>query len=706
MPGYRKRLALPLSLLLASLIFMSWGAAVGWAAGGSCSTPSFFLTGADATPPERSLAQPLTLSIADFNHDGFLDIVTPLADFGNEPTLLNISILLGKGDGTFGPALISSPGVQRVPRGGTAGDFNNDNNLDLAITSDTFGNSIIILLGDGMGNFSLAPGSPFAVTLFPSDIVSADFNADGKLDLATSNVNGTSGGTNGAVRVMFGLGTGAFGNAQDYTMRNTPIAIAAGDLNGDSKPDLVVTDAGDQFSSVILNTCVGCVAPSFGSRADYDMGATNVSLTLDDFSGDGKLDIATSMTNRNASVLANNGSGAFASAGQFYTGAPSNNAPVNSHITGGDFNNDGKKDMAVVWDFSVYSRLSIFLNTGAGSCQTATCFGAPTIYDSTGRTPSDIATADFNRDGRPDLAISNFSTRFPTTNDIIVFLNGCARVNTVSIFDEDFKSDIAVYRPGEGNWYILNSIDNSLRVQNWGLSTDKPVPGDYDGDGKTDLAVFRPSEGNWYIIQSSNGAPTLRNWGGQNDVPVPRDYDGDGKTDVAVFRPSEGNWYILNSGGSGVTLRGWGAIGDKTVPADYDGDGRADIAIFRPSEGNWYIINSATNTVRLQNWGIGTDQPVPADYDGDSLTDIAVFRPSEGNWYIIKSTGGATLTNWGASGDRPVPGDYDGDARADVAVYRPLEGNWFIKLSLTNTVRFQFLGSQGDVPIAGTYIPQ
>ncbi len=267
---------------------------------------------------------------------------------------------------------------------------------------------------------------------------------------------------------------------------------------------------------------------------------------------------------------------------------------------------------------------------------------------------------------------------------ILLVLPAPAIAATANDYDGDGKTDVAVFRPSLGTWFIIPSSNPSApMIRQWGAVGDIPVPGDYDGDGKTDLAVWRPSTGTWFIIPSSNpSAPIIRQWGTLGDIPVPGDYDGDGKTDMAVWRPSTGTWFIIpSSNPSSPIIRQWGTAGDIPVPGDYDGDGKTDTAVWRPSSGTWFIIQSSNpGTFTIRPWGTAGDIPVPGDYDGDGKTDTAVWRPSSGTWFIIQSSNPGTFTirQWGMLGDVPVPGDYDGDGKTDTAVWRPSNGTWFI----------------------------
>ena len=279
--------------------------------------------------------------------------------------------------------------------------------------------------------------------------------------------------------------------------------------------------------------------------------------------------------------------------------------------------------------------------------------------------------------------------------------SGTARAD----FDGDGRTDLSVFRPSEGNWYI-NGSTSGFSVINWGLSGDVLAPGDFDGDGKTDIAIFRPdSDSNlpdFYILNSSNFTFSGLSWGLPGDIPVIEDYDGDGKADIAVFRPSDSTFYVLQSSNGNVLTYSGAAPGFLPVAGDFDGDGKGDFAVF--SNGEWRISRSTDNhqTGEIIFWGLDGDKLVPADFDGDGIDDLAVYRPGEGVWYIRRSSGGNTIVQFGLADDIPVPGDYDGDGKDDIAVYR--DGIWYVIQSTSGVLISQF-GLSNDLPIPNQYLP-
>lgn len=273
--------------------------------------------------------------------------------------------------------------------------------------------------------------------------------------------------------------------------------------------------------------------------------------------------------------------------------------------------------------------------------------------------------------------------------------------SAISNFDNDTRSDIAVYRPSTGVWYSLNTINNNFQAVQFGIAEDKIVAGDYDGDGKTDRAVWRPSTGVWYIEKSTGGF-TIVQFGVNGDIPVPGDYDGDLKYDIAVWRPSTGVWYINRSSNGSYDIRQFGVSTDKVAQGDFDADAKTDLAVWRPSTGVWYIWRSSDSGFSIFGFGLNGDVPVQGDYDSDGKTDAAVFRPSTGVWYLNRSSLGFTAMQFGLAADKPAPADFDGDGITDIAIYR--DGVWYIARSSDAGFTITSFGLAGDVPVPSGYI--
>ncbi len=507
---------------------------------------------------------PISVTVGNFNADSNADLA--VANFGGF-FAGTVSVLLGTGTGTFGPA--TNFGVRTQPSSVVTGEFNGDMNTDLAVAN--FGsNNVSILTGLGNGSFTSAPN--VNVGLGPVAVIVADYNTDGKSDLAVANYNGDS------VSVRLGTGTATFTNAPNVLAGTNPISLSSVDLSGDGKPDLSIANSGANDVRVLFNDGNANFGIGFGSST-FGVGTGPNALAVADFNGDGRLDFATANSGGNNVSIGLNGC-AVAKGNRF------------------DFDSDRRTDVAV---FRPSNGTSYISPNGAGQP-----FGTST---------DKIVPEDYNGDGRTDLAYFRPGTgRWVVQGIYNVEFGVATDIPVPSDFDGDGRADLAVYRPSEGAWYIRRSTDNSWMTFLFGTAEDRPVPRDYDGDGKADIAVFRPSEASWYLIQSSDGMFRGQQFGITTDRAVPADYDGDGKADIAVFRPADGAWYIYKSSDNGFLSYAWGVNGDVPLQGDFDGDGKFDVAVYRPVGGNWYIRRSSDGSLQSQPWGVNTDIPVPSAY--------------------------------------------------------------------------------------------
>jgi sugar lactone lactonase YvrE len=346
----------------------------------------------------------------DFNGDGIPDLaVLSVGSVYNASS--TVTILSGKGDGTFtaGPT-IQVTGAQNYPTM-IGADFNGDGKTDLAVLSwNGYSISYVTtLLGKGDGTF----GAPQTGTVFNQgmvggdgvmgSMVAADFNGDGKMDIAVVGDYIAPGG----VTIMLGKGDGTFNAAGPNLAPTADFGqIATGDFNGDGIPDIVITKYFEDGSSPVI----------FLGKGDGTFTSLPTSFTLDyfptsiavgDFNGDGVLDLAFSDLN-GVEIALGAGDGTFKE-----TAASPISVPSELYsLTVGDFNNDGKVDLAGVNNYN--DRIVLLAGAGDGTF-TVTATTPAVSQDWLG--PFQIVLADFNSDGVPDLAML---TKNATTVSILL----------------------------------------------------------------------------------------------------------------------------------------------------------------------------------------------------------------------------------------------------------------------------------------------
>src|ERR1700757_547177 len=280
----------------------------------------------------------------------------------------------------FSPAV--NYGAGSSPYSVCAADFNNDGKPDMACAN--YGtNNVSVFINSGTGTFGAATN--FGTGTGANAVTSADFDKDGNMDLAVANFNVSS------VSILLGNGSGGFTLWVNKTVGTNPEGITVADFNGDGKIDIATANKGGNNVSILLNTGGG----NFGGATNIGTGTGPYSICSGDFNNDNKPDLACANNGASdVSILIGTGTGTFSLWANIATGA--NPASVVS----GDFNADGNIDL--ITGNLTAANISVFLGQGTGN------FGAATNLP-LGSSPFCICTGDFNMDGKLDVASANSS---------------------------------------------------------------------------------------------------------------------------------------------------------------------------------------------------------------------------------------------------------------------------------------------------------
>jgi hypothetical protein len=354
---------------------------------GTFASPVFYSLGTSADSggsPTSNL-----MAVGDLTGNGKLDIVTADGQFANN----DVSVLMGNGDGTFGN--LTNWGADEQPVAVGIGDFNADGKPDLVV-ANLSSNDVSFLTGHGDDTFQ-APRVYVNVSS-PGPVVTGDFTGNGKQDIIVGN---TSSLTGIVLTEYLGNGDGTFQapitiNASVATPAlGQAVALAAVDVNGDGKLDLVMLDTNHN-----VDVFLGNGGGTFQTPAVYAGGANSIALAVGDFTGDGHPDIAVlnspSSGNGSVNILLNNGDGTFS------VFASSANAGITpSAIAAADLNGDGKADLVVSNKNGFSSIVSVLLSNGDGSFKVPVTYGVQAD-------PTAVALGDLNGDGKPDIAVADF----------------------------------------------------------------------------------------------------------------------------------------------------------------------------------------------------------------------------------------------------------------------------------------------------------
>jgi hypothetical protein len=542
---------------------------------------------------------PISIAVADFNGDGNLDIAVANRSSND------ISVLLGKGNGTFATEVKYSAGTGGPdPDSIVAADVNGDGKPDL-IVADLGTKSISVFINTGTGTFN--PAVIYKVGNSPTAVAVADLNGNGSPDIAVTN------SADNTVTILTNNGSGIFTASGLYATGTTPSDVVIADFNNDGANDLAITNQGSNNVSILLNQGSGtfaaaknyCVANASGTCTS----ATPVSLVAIDLNGDSIPDLAIAGTGATVSTLLNNGSGVFS-----FTSIVSTSVQPES-IAAGVFS--GTTTSLVVADYSTNS-FEIYGNNNGSLSPT------PFSYLS-GTKPDAIAVGDFNNDKKLDVVVANsadndvaviLGTGTGTFTDIENFISG---YNATALATGDFNDDgFADFLVNNNNALLSNYTVNLFKGNGKGVFTQADTISFPNPISSIASAYFTNNTKNlgFVVTQEASNSVSVALGNGNATFGTPASYStGSGPIAVAT--------------------------------GDFNGDGYPDI-VTANSGGNdvSVLLNTKTGTFSpASNLPVGTAPSAVAvgDVNNDGFLDIVVANSGSANVSVLLGKGNGTF---------------------------------------------------------------
>jgi hypothetical protein len=601
------------------------------------------------------------VAAASLRNNGKLDVVVSQPGF--------VAIFNGNGDGTFtaGPRYASIPGYSQV----SLTDVDGDGNLDIILGTATQGiytdgevdtvppPVFQILMGRGDGTFVDSPvynvGS--LSNTINAGVATGDFNGDGKLDvLALANSN--NGGSASSLQVYPGDGQGNLGTAIVSSVNLASNHVVVVDVNGDKKPDLVLSGnglAGSSNAGALVSVLLNQGDGTFAGEHDYPIAAAPVGLAVGDFNGDGRMDVAVGVTSGGGSS-----SGVYVMLGQANgtLGAPvqidTSYSPTG--LVAADLNGDGRTDLVVAdkgfMTFTgdsqqVNGALHVYLGNANGSFSTAT---AP----ATSATNYGVAAlGDFNHDGLVDLIVSGniagTSASTPSSPNLYVLL-------------------------GKGDGTFKAATTTAFVGINAGGPTTIALA-DINHDGNLDVIFGDPSDFTEMLIGNGDGTFTdaITGFAQQPNFIVPADLTASGFPELLVGQQNNTFDLLLNTKNWGAAAAPIGTTASKTtltssLSASSVGQAVNFTATVAPASGTGVPTGTVTfldggssiGTGNIGTGGVATlsvstlttgAHTITAAYSGDSTyaqsastaVQVTVGSASTGDFSLTLSAGSATV---------------------------------------------------------------